>query len=131
MRATIARLKALGVRHVVVMGQFPIWRAQVPQLRARNYRLVAVGLGSDTKDIERDKSFIIPTIYKADEMVRQAVAGTGAGFVSPLSTLCNGEGCLLVVPGTGGKPIYWDDNHFTRTGSIYFIEHNLPAFSGS
>ena len=131
MRATIARLKALGVRHVVVMGQFPIWRAQVPQLRARNYRLVAVGLGSDTKDIERDKSFIIPTIYKADEMVRQAVAGTGAGFVSPLSTLCNGEGCLLVVPGTGGKPIYWDDNHFTRTGSIYFIEHNLSAFSGS
>ena len=130
MRATIARVKALGVKRVVVMGQFPIWRAQVPHLRARNYRLAAIGVGSNAKDMERDKSFLVPTIYKAEQTVRQAVADTGAEFVSPLLTLCNGEGCLLVVPGTDGEPIYWDSNHFTRTGSIYFIEKTLPTLSG-
>ena len=72
--------------------------------------------------MERDTAFVIPTTYAANEIIQQAVAGTGVEFVSPLSTLCNGEGCLLVVPGTDGKPIYWDDNHLTRTGSIYFIE---------
>ena len=130
LRNTIARLKQFGVKRIVVMGQFPIWRAQVPQLRARNFRLAAVGLDSDAKRLERDTSFVIPTTYAANEMIQQAVAGTGVEFVSPLATLCNGEGCLLVVPGTDGKPIYWDDNHLTRTGSIYFVEQNMPAFQG-
>ena len=47
---------------------------------------------------------------------------TGAMFISPVTSLCNDQGCLLVVPDSDGKPIYWDDNHFTRSGSIYFVE---------
>jgi hypothetical protein len=131
-RATIERLKSLGVRNVVVMGQFPIWGAQVPQLRARNFRLAALGIGADAKaaDLERNKTFLTDTVYPADDMLKRTVDGTGATFVSPLKTLCNGEGCLLVVPNSGGKPIYWDDNHLSRTGSIYFVEHNLPAIVG-
>jgi peptidoglycan/LPS O-acetylase OafA/YrhL len=127
----VAKLQSLGVKNVVVMGQFPIWSAQVPQLRARNFRLAATGVTPKAPgDLERNKAFLNAGIYPADEMVRQAVAGTGARFVSPLSTLCNAEGCLLVIPDTGGKPIYWDDNHFTRTGSIYFVEHNRAALMG-
>jgi peptidoglycan/LPS O-acetylase OafA/YrhL len=132
LRATIARLKALGVKHIVVLGQFPTWQAKVPQLRARNYRYAALGLGArESTDVERDKTFLKASVFPADEKLRQTVAGTGAEFVSPLRTLCNGEGCLLVVPDTNGLPIYWDDNHFTRSGAIYFLEHNRAAISGS
>jgi len=129
-RATIARIKALGVKRVLVVGQFPIWHAKVPQLRARNYRFAALGLGAqESADIERDKTFLKGSVFATDEMLRQVVAGTGAEFVSPLRTLCNGEGCLLVVPDTNGLPIYWDDNHFTRSGAIYFVDHNAAAFA--
>ena len=113
------------------MGQFPTWGAQVPPLRARNYRFSALGLSDGTKDLERDKSFLTPTVYLTDEKMRQMVAGTGATFLSPLTTLCNDQGCLLVVPDSDGKPIYWDDNHFTRTGSVYFIKQNRAAFLGT
>jgi peptidoglycan/LPS O-acetylase OafA/YrhL len=130
-RDTIAKVKSLGVRNVVVMGQFPIWGAQVPQLRARNFRLAALGFSPQAAaDLERNKTFLTDTVYPADEMLRRAVDGTGAAFVSPLKSLCNGDGCLLVVPNSSGKPIYWDDNHLSRTGSIYFIEQNLPAIIG-
>ena len=84
---------------------------------------------SRNADIERDKTFLKGSIFATDEMLRQVVAGTGAEFVSPLRTLCNGEGCLLVVPDTNGLPIYWDDNHFTRSGAIYFVDHNAAAFA--
>ena len=130
-QATIAHVKSLGVKRVTVMGQFPTWGAQVPPLRARNYRFSALGLSDGTKDLERDKSFLTPTVYPTDEKMRQMVAGTGATFLSPLTTLCNDQGCLLVVPDSDGKPIYWDDNHFTRTGSVYFIKQNRAAFLGT
>jgi peptidoglycan/LPS O-acetylase OafA/YrhL len=130
-RATIDKLKLLGVKHIVLMGQFPIWSAQVPQLRARNFRLAALGMAPQTTNsLERSKTFLVPTIYPADDMLRRAADGTGAEFISPLKTLCNGDGCLLVVPNTDGKPIYWDDNHLSRTGSIYFVDHIRPAFTG-
>ena len=123
---TIARLKAFGVKRIVVDGPVP----DLAALKCRNCaRAIFASLPLDLRFGSKGawsatQSFVIPTTYAANEMIQQAVAGTGAEFVSPLTTLCNDEGCLLVVPDSDGKPIYWDDNHFTRTGSIYFIEQN-------
>jgi peptidoglycan/LPS O-acetylase OafA/YrhL len=130
-KSTIAKLQSLGVKNVIVMGQFPIWVAPVPVLRARNFRLAAVGSSPEGwKDLERNKTYLTTPVYSSDQLIRQAVENTGARFISPLSTLCDDDGCLLVIPNSGGKPIYWDSNHLTRSGSIYFIEKNLPAIIG-
>lgn len=130
-RATIARLKFMNVNRVVVAGQFPIWQTNVPQLRAQNYRMFAAGFTAATPQaLERDKSRLAPRTFAGDQRIRQAVAPTDATLVSPMETLCNDDGCLLVIPNSSGKPIYWDDNHLTRSGSIYFIAATAPALIG-
>jgi hypothetical protein len=80
--------------------------------------------------LERDKSYLKPTIFEADKRVRQALSATGVIFISPLATLCNEQGCLLVVPNGSGKPMAWDESHLTRSGSIDFVSRNAAAFTG-
>ncbi len=74
---------------------------------------------------ERSKAFLHPTTFARSEEINQAFRAAGVIFVDPLSTFCNGEGCLLTVPDGRGEPIVWDDaGHMTKEGSEYFIASN-------
>jgi hypothetical protein len=62
-------------------------------------------------------------------MVERAIEGTGATFVSPLATLCNGQGCLLVTPAEYDS-ISPDPGHLTLSGSEFFVKANSSALFG-
>ena len=128
LQATIAQLRSMSVGRIVVVGQFPTWGAMVPKIRTRSYRMAGFAGAETPSAIERDKSYLKITIGPANERIRQAAVG--AVFISPLSTLCNDQGCLLVVPDGSGKPMAWDESHMTRSGSIYFVTSNAAAFVG-
>jgi hypothetical protein len=120
---TVRRLKSMGVRRVVGVGQFPVWRSspqviflrtQVLLARFFNPRLIELGI----------KKYL----YAFDDSgLKNIFLSAGATFVSPKSTLCDGNGCQLLVPDGNGVPMDWDDNHLTVPGSIYFAVANERA----
>jgi peptidoglycan/LPS O-acetylase OafA/YrhL len=132
-RKTVDKLKLMGVKHIVAIGQFPIWNVAPQKIRARDYRIAATGWsGVATSMRERDKGFLNPSTFTQSEDIDQAFVAAGAIVVSPLSTFCNDEGCMLVVPGGSGEPASWDaGGHLTKGGAIYFVAANAAKIIGA
>lgn len=130
LRATISRLKTIGVDRVVVMGQFPVWYWGIAPwiVRARLLRTQPVQMVTATHKLSlptRDNTYLRPTTYQTDNRIREAVRETEATFVSPLPTLCNSDGCLLVIPDQPERLMAQDgDGHLTTEGAIYFVTAN-------
>ena len=124
---TVDRIRALGVRRIIGVGQFPRWRRAGPQILARFYRAGRVAaLADGTVSPLRDSSYVEPVTFGADERANTWFRAAGAVFVSPLTTLCNDAGCLLTVPGTS-EPMTRDENHFTNAGAVWFVVNNKEA----
>jgi len=132
-RATIARLKAMGVESIVVVGQFPEFKGAMRHIRAAIYRTFRwpffIGQPADPPiDISRDPPG--PTILKADAKIRLISAETNVVFISPLATFCNERGCLLTLPDSEHHIVAWDGLHLTKAGSIFFAKANAHALTG-
>ena len=129
---TVARLRSMGVRRVVGVGEFPVWEYDVTKILARNYRLFRGSFGDGHKsDAIRSTGYLVPWAFPTDENIGRAFRAAGAIFVSPPATLCNADGCLLTVPGTSFEPVAWDQTHLTNAGSIYFVARNAEALIGN
>ena len=125
----IARLAAIGVRRIVVLGQFPMWEFDVPRIRIPRYREgIARDVGPAT-DLNRAVPPDMKSLLEDDVDVRNIVAGRSAIFISPLTTLCNDRGCLLAVPGRP-QSISSDRMHLSAAGSDYFAATNADALFG-
>jgi hypothetical protein len=81
--------------------------------------------------MERDNAFLrsFKSDQNWDKMVQRAIDGTGAIFISPLSTFCDDDGCLLAVPGRG-ESVAWDNAHLTPAASEFFVESNARTLLG-
>jgi peptidoglycan/LPS O-acetylase OafA/YrhL len=126
----VDRLKSLGIKRIVGVGQFPAWDYAVPKLLARQYRdgrasLVAGASISPVRNMDN----VEPRTFISDQRVQQWFLSAGATFVSPLSTLCNDSGCLMTVPGRI-EPMERDEDHLTNVGSIWFVANNEEALLG-
>jgi hypothetical protein len=125
---TIEWLKGAGVQHIVVFGQFPHWKLAPAAIPLRDFQLSIFNRPAHIgKLAERDSNYLDAPAFAAEEMVRRVASAEGATFISPAATLCNREGCLITVPGSGGLPISRDDGHLTPTASKFFIEKNAAA----
>jgi peptidoglycan/LPS O-acetylase OafA/YrhL len=128
----VQRLHSLGVRRIVAIGQFPVWRAFPRRIRALMYRRNAWGFSAfaASRMRDRDKTFLDPSTFTNDTQSRSLLSVPGVSFVSPLSTLCNDDGCLLVVPDGSGEPMVWDHAHLTEAGSKFFVNANAGRLIG-
>jgi peptidoglycan/LPS O-acetylase OafA/YrhL len=125
-RRTVDKLKAVGVKRIVAIGQFPIWKVAPPKILARSFRMAPFGWHSAGATMsERNSAFLHPSMFARSDELNQAFKAAGAIFVDPLSTFCDHEGCMLVIPDGRGEPIVWDDaGHMTEAGSKYFVAAN-------
>jgi hypothetical protein len=123
LQQTVRQLEASGVRRVVVFGSLPVWTVAEPNVVVKVWR--------DTGEVpERNASYLEPSVAEIDRQVHEAVAGTGAVFVSPLHTLCSTAGCLLSAQRDPIVPVTWDTNHLTTAGSKLLLERNEAAVLG-
>jgi len=81
-------------------------------------------------NFERNGAFVEPYVRDVDEFMRKIFVEEGAEFISPLTTFCNDDGCLLTVPNSGNMPVSSDVSHLTNTASVYFASKNEIAFFG-
>lgn len=125
---TIEWLKAAGVQHIVVFGQFPHWKLAPSVIPLRDFQFSVFNRPAHIgKLAERDSNYLDAPAFAAEEMVKRVATAEGASFISPAATLCNREGCLITVPDSDGLPISRDDGHLTPAASKFFIERNATA----
>jgi peptidoglycan/LPS O-acetylase OafA/YrhL len=114
LQAAVRRLKSGGIKRVVVFGDLPVWNIAQPEVTVKVWQESGIVQ-------QRTHSYLAPGLVRADTLVRQAIAQTGAVFVSALQYLCNDEGCLLSVTKGKAVPLAWDGSHLTPEGSRLLI----------
>jgi peptidoglycan/LPS O-acetylase OafA/YrhL len=123
LRRTVEQLERIGVDRVVVMGSLPSWKIYQPRAAFEVWRRQGTM-------VARSRLFLDPAVFAADNQVRQAVAASGAVFVSPLALLCNSSGCLLSADPHRPTPVAWDNDHLSLAGSSLLVALALKAISG-
>ena len=110
---TVMILRGMGVKNITLVGSFPAFEIYQPRL--------AAALFSDGKETRTYKRFNFSTI-ESDKRVMSIAKNLGVNFVSPISNLCNSEGCLLSTSTQFLSPVGIDDSHLTKGGSIYLVD---------
>jgi len=113
LRATIAELKSIGVRRIVLLGPVPVWKRTLPHTLVNYYRFrhtipdrIATGVSGPADD---------------DRMMAFSKA-EGAEYISAWRALCNPEGCLTRSGPAAGDILATDTLHLSDEGSRYLIE---------
>jgi peptidoglycan/LPS O-acetylase OafA/YrhL len=120
---TIQALEHIGPARIVVMGSLPSWKIYQPRVAFEIWRREHVLQIRSSQLLDR-------TAFDADNVIREAVSGTGATFVSPIQLLCNRDGCLISADPTGATPIAWDYDHLSLAGSAFVARLALPSILG-
>ena len=91
-REVVDRLKAIGVRRIVGVGQFPVWHYAVPKLIAREYRDGrASPAAAATSPPMRSSNNLEARTFAADQNARRWFLSAGATFMSPPMTRASAE----------------------------------------
>jgi peptidoglycan/LPS O-acetylase OafA/YrhL len=118
---TIKLIKSAGVSQVVIIGPAPLWNvAVIAVLEGQLRRNPNAVLSNDLRAADMDSS-------QMDEPgLKTASEAAGARYISLLSILCSGQGCL-VKTGSGWQNIVtFDTAHFTAHGSRYVADRIVP-----
>lgn len=116
--ATIDRLKAAGVRHVVLVGHLPTFKGGKPSI-ARNFFIA----GKADRSLVGFNTWIRPH----DERIRALAKRSGVGYFSPLELLCNEQGCLISTEPDRFVPLAWDSSHLTADGALLLVRKAVAA----
>ena len=116
--ATISKLKASGVRRIVLVGHLPTFKGGKPSI-ARNFFIAG----------KADRTLVgfNAWIRSDDERIRELAKRTDVGYFSPLELLCNEQGCLISTLPDRFVPLAWDSSHLTEEGSILLARKAVEA----
>ena len=116
---TIARLTAVGVKRIVVIGPAPQWTAPLQSILARQWRR---GEWDGAHAPTRLREGLTTGTDKLDADLERAVEGSDAEYVSAYRAMCNREGCLIRVGDSADDLTAYDEGHFSPRGSHHVIE---------
>lgn len=122
---TVNRLRALGVKRIVAIGEVPHWRIPPPHIRANAYRYTWLRSG-DAVPVQRNLDLLDSNSRAVDVRMERWFTDLGVEYISAMDPFCNAQGCLVVVPDTG-VPIAFDGSHLTVSGSLFLARAIVPA----
>jgi peptidoglycan/LPS O-acetylase OafA/YrhL len=114
--STIDSLRSLGVKKIILVGNFPDFEVNqarlgmnifIPSLVTRTFKRL------DFSAIQTDKD------------IKEVAEKNNLDFISPIEVLCNDEGCLISASASEFIPMAYDKTHLTYPGSDYFIRNSL------
>jgi peptidoglycan/LPS O-acetylase OafA/YrhL len=117
LRGTVAGLRRLGVREIVVVGPSPNWPHGLAQALFREVK--REGLDSFPLRVKHELS---DAPARADRRLRPLARELGVTYIAALDVLCNGDGCLARLEDRADQLLVWDPSHFTAAGSAWFVD---------
>jgi len=116
--ATVAAIRAQGVKRIVILGPLPYWNHPLPQLAVHYYD---------------EHHELVPAISplghgdpKADDLLRREAGSLGVEYISTGALLCSQEGCIARVGSRAEDLSAFDEVHLTLRGSRYLAARIVP-----
>ncbi|HZS40776.1 MAG TPA: acyltransferase family protein [Polyangia bacterium] len=124
---TMERIKAAGVKRVVIAGELPMWEPTLPKVIQRSYLARGEAVPARTA-VGVDRRF-----FDVDKAFAAHFAASDVRFVPMMDRLCDAGGCLaLVGDDLSTDLIAFDAGHLTTAGSRYVARTLLaPALDGA
>ncbi len=114
--STIARLHQAGVTNVIVVGQFPVWQADLA-------RLVMREIARTKRTPESSTQWLEPGIFTLGELLEARYHPPNAQTVAPLKISCPQNNCGIRI----GRALWtFDNGHPTREAADLYVEQIMP-----
>jgi peptidoglycan/LPS O-acetylase OafA/YrhL len=123
LQRTVAELGRIGIKHIVVFGNVPVWKIHQPNVGIQIWRQ------SHTLP-SRTYAYFDTDSARIDALVASAVSTTQGVFVSPIQSLCSEAGCLISTDPATAVPVTWDYAHLTDAGSRLLVSLNASKIFG-
>ncbi len=114
LQPTIEALRSLGVKHIIVLGQVPVWSDGLPGAIAVYYRRTGSLLP------ERTSLFV----NEENEYMKAVSEAVGVEYISARKVFCDASGCLNRI---GNELLVSDGLHLTPSGSKYLLDRIAPV----
>lgn len=125
LQLTIAKLKELGVRRVIVVGPAPEWTTDLPKLLYRSHLT-----NPDSLPTSRMSSHLNPKVKEIDSALESIATDAKATYFSARRILCNEHGCLTRNPNNVSELTSWDYGHLTTYGAVV-VSQGIALEAGS
>lgn len=119
----VAKLHALNIPRIVIMGPPPIWQGGLPKAAYDYYiqdplhRMLPV-----RSSFRVDKSW-----YEYQQQFRNQALPLGTEYISTWDALCNGDECLTRLGDEAKDLMVFDHMHLTVPGAIYLANAIAPC----
>lgn len=115
---TVAALRVLGIKRIILFGPAPKWNAPLPRLiwaRYHAFRDYSVEVP------ERMAAVFDPDIAELDEKMEAMSKRLAIEYISIFKTLCNQAGCLTRVDDENNDLTFYDTIHLSPAGSRLLV----------
>jgi peptidoglycan/LPS O-acetylase OafA/YrhL len=114
LRPSIEALKALGVKHIIILGRVPAWSDGLPGAVAAYYRR--------TRSLMPERTSLF--VDEENEILKGFSEAAGVEYISARKAFCDETGCLDRI---GNHLLVSDGLHLTPIGSKYLIDRIAPV----
>ena len=112
-----AEVRARGAARVILVGPAPRWTPSLPEVVVRHHW---------GQDVSRVSQGLVPGVLDTDRALAALLSGSASlRYVSLVEALCDGAGCLAVVPDSDQQLLSFDQGHLSPSGSIFVVDRVL------
>jgi len=123
---TTNKLIEMGVRHVLIVGQSPVWKSPLPETLERNYIKYKIPIPRESKINLKASIFFI------DNMMKSKHQRHGVTLISPIDTFCKSEECVVMLGNDTKADLFsLDEGHFTFKAAAFFISDRIGPLINS
>jgi peptidoglycan/LPS O-acetylase OafA/YrhL/lysophospholipase L1-like esterase len=121
LKATVERLRRVGVRRIILLGLVPQWVDGLPRTLFRYYKTDPLHRLPERIPYTND------SVPHADRRLREIAAQLGVDYVSALDILCQSDaGCIAVLGEEDRGLSAYDYGHLTPAGSKFLAAGMQP-----
>jgi peptidoglycan/LPS O-acetylase OafA/YrhL len=116
----LSKIKQLGVKNIIVVGQTPTWKGSLPKVLARHF------LGKSLPIPDRTYTGVEDRSLAWDKRMRSQNYGDGIVYVSLKDKFCDEKGCLTYIENDQDRDlIVFDYGHLTAIASDFVTQELL------
>ncbi|MGC4062885.1 MAG: acyltransferase family protein [Aquabacterium sp.] len=123
LREQTLRLRQMGVKQVLILGQMPIWEDKLPHVLLKHF------VDKRRPIPPRTREGVVPAALAWDDKLAQVDWPQGVHYLSMRQLLCNEAGCLtLIGPDIQTDLVVFDSGHLSKSGARFITERLLAPF---
>lgn len=128
LKATIVRLREIGVGHVIVVGPGITWKEPPGRVVLKLWQDDPLHRLPSTR-LDYGKFGAVDGIAALETSLRDTAEKNGADYLSVLDVLCEGSSCLMRASSKSGDSFFLDTAHLNPIGAEFVVSSLSPKLT--